>query len=101
MGDFLFKDFDAVSLKQWKQKIQFDLKGLDYNDTLVWKTNEDINVKPVYHKDELTKVIPNLKTTPGWNVTQHIYVVNEERSNENAKDVNRSENRSFCAIGWY
>ncbi len=87
MSDFLFKEFDEVSLKQWKQKIQFDLKGLDYNDTLIWNTNEGIDVKPVYHKDELTQTIPNLKTTQGWNITQHIFVVNEKRSNENAVDV--------------
>ncbi|NER15668.1 methylmalonyl-CoA mutase subunit beta [Spongiivirga citrea] len=87
MSDFLFKEFDEVSLKQWKQKIQFDLKGLDYNDTLIWNTTEGIDVKPVYHKDELTKTIPNLKTTKGWNVTQHIFVVNEKRSNKNAVDV--------------
>ena len=46
MSKFLFEDFDEVSAKQWKQKIQYDLKGADYNDTLVWKSPEGINVKP-------------------------------------------------------
>ena len=49
MSNNLFDDFSSVYSKQWKQKIQFDLKGADYNDTLIWKTNEDINVKPFYH----------------------------------------------------
>ena len=29
MPDFLFENFPSVSSKQWKQKIQFDLKGLE------------------------------------------------------------------------
>ena len=33
MSDFLFKEFDPVSAKEWKQKIQVDLKGADYNET--------------------------------------------------------------------
>ena len=52
MSNKLFEDFDSVSAKQWKQKIQFDLKGANYNDTLIWKTNEGINVKPFYHADD-------------------------------------------------
>ena len=31
MSTKLFDDFNQVSSKQWKQKIQFDLKGADYN----------------------------------------------------------------------
>ncbi|MFP2994492.1 methylmalonyl-CoA mutase subunit beta [Spongiivirga sp. MCCC 1A20706] len=87
MSDFLFEDFEAVSLKQWKQKIQVDLKGLDYNDSLVWKTNEGIDVKPAYHQDGLSDTIPNLKTSKGWSITQHIYVLNTEQSNKNALDI--------------
>jgi methylmalonyl-CoA mutase len=30
----LFEDFDPISSKQWKQKIQFEL-GADYNETLI------------------------------------------------------------------
>ena len=52
MSKSLFKDFEAVSSKAWKQKIQVDLKGADYNDTLIWHTNEGIDVKPFYHSDE-------------------------------------------------
>ena len=51
----LFQDFDAVSSKQWKQQIQYELKGADYNDTLVWESLEGIKVRPFYHNDE-TKI---------------------------------------------
>lgn len=42
MTKHLFKDFDPVSAKQWKQKIHFDLKGADYNESLIWTSNEGI-----------------------------------------------------------
>mgnify|MGYP006375508517 FL=1 len=52
MSNDLFKEFEPVSSKQWKQQIQFDLKGADYNDTLIWNSPEGIKVKPFYHQDE-------------------------------------------------
>ena len=56
MNDFLFNEFDQVSAKQWKQKIQFDLKGTDYNESLIWESNEGIKVKPFYHQDDVEKL---------------------------------------------
>jgi len=38
MSDSLFSEFESVSAKQWKQKIQVDLKGEDYNEKLVWQS---------------------------------------------------------------
>ncbi|MGJ8667049.1 MAG: methylmalonyl-CoA mutase subunit beta [Patiriisocius sp.] len=70
----LFSDFEPVSAKAWKQKIQVDLKGADYNDTLVWQSLEGINVKPTYHGDD---AIENIKI-PGnpshWNIAQNIFI---------------------------
>ena len=45
----LFDSFEATSEKQWKQKIQFELQGKEFNDSLVWKSLEGIDVKPFYH----------------------------------------------------
>ena len=36
----LFNDFEKVTSKQWKNQIQYELKGADYNDTLVWESLE-------------------------------------------------------------
>ena len=38
----LFNEFSEVSAKQWKQKIQFELNGEDYNEKLVWESPEII-----------------------------------------------------------
>ena len=46
MAKNLFEEFDGVSSKQWKQQIQFELKGADYNDTVIWNSPEHIKVKP-------------------------------------------------------
>ncbi len=52
MENNLFNDFEPISSKQWKQQIQYELKGADYNETLVWESPEGIKVKPFYHVDE-------------------------------------------------
>lgn len=88
MSNQLFDEFNSVSAKQWKQKIQFDLKGADYNDTLIWNTNEDIAVKPFYHADDF-KEFPEVSNTEAtqWKICQSIFVANVEKSNLNAVDV--------------
>ena len=40
----MFSEFDKVSAKQWKQKIQVDLKGEDYNQTLIWNSHDGVDV---------------------------------------------------------
>lgn len=84
----LFSEFTGVSAKQWKQKIQVDLKGADYNDTLVWESLEGINVKPFYNKEDL-KTIPtcSLPKNHNWSVAQTIYVGNDKKSNSKARDI--------------
>ena len=88
MSNHLFDEFDSVSAKQWKQKIQFDLKGADYNSTLVWNTNEDISVKPFYHAEDFKEFpeISNAITAP-WKICQSIFVANVEKSNLKAVDA--------------
>ena len=72
----LFSDFEAVSSKQWKQQIQYELKGADYNETLVWESPEGIKVKPFYHNDEteisLNAIVPT-KPFAIFYVTSIIY----------------------------
>ncbi|WP_034044508.1 methylmalonyl-CoA mutase subunit beta [Wocania ichthyoenteri] len=82
MTKLLFDDFEAVSAKQWKQKIQVDLKGADYNDTLIWNSNEGVSVKPFYHSDEFNEPLKpsNTKATQ-WKICQSIFVADIEKSN--------------------
>jgi methylmalonyl-CoA mutase len=82
----LFKDFDPVSSKQWKQQIQFELKGADYNDTLIWESIEGIKVKPFYHSDEEIKNHPTNSNATEFKILQNIYVHDVQMSNKKAKE---------------
>ena len=85
MSEFLFNEFEDITASAWKQQIQADLKGADYNDTLLWKTNEGITVKPFYHKDtdNHTVNIPH----NNWKIAQWIEVVNSQEGNKKALDA--------------
>ena len=82
MSKKLFSDFEPVSAKAWKQKIQVDLKGADYNDTLVWQTNDGINVKPFYHQDTLENTLYIKPQT--WSIGQIIFAQNANVANKKA-----------------
>lgn len=85
MSKSLFKEFEPVSLKEWKQKIQADLKGADYNETLIWKTNEGIDVKPVYHSDNFDE-LSNTKATT-FKICQTVYVPDAKNANLKAVEA--------------
>lgn len=91
MNHSLFNDFPPVSAKQWKQKIQFELKGADYNETLIWESPEGIHIKPFYHPDEFTEAFPKIPGLPKhWNIGQHIFIDDEAVAGRLAADaVNR------------
>ncbi|NBU80665.1 MAG: methylmalonyl-CoA mutase [Flavobacteriaceae bacterium] len=87
MAENLFDDFEPVSSKQWKQQIQYELKGADYNETLVWESLEGIKVRPFYHEDE-TKIKFTLKErTKPFEILQNIYVHDVSLSNKRALDT--------------
>ncbi len=88
MSKFLFEDFDEVSAKQWKQQIQYDLKGVDYNETLVWQSPEGINVKPFYHEDDFKEEFSPIPGQPeSWKIAQEIFIDDEKIANKIALDA--------------
>ena len=86
MENFLFNDFEKLSPAAWKQKIQVDLKGADYNDTLLWKSNQGITVKPFYtEEDRNNSTIPLPKE--GFKICQSIFVDDITIANKLALDA--------------
>jgi methylmalonyl-CoA mutase len=77
----LFEDFEPVSAKQWKQKIQMDLKGADYNDTLLWQSLEGIHVRPTYHSYDVEKTTSIPGHPENWEIAQHVFIDDETISN--------------------
>lgn len=92
----LFGEFSPVSTEEWKAKVVADLKGVDFEKKLVWRTNEGFNVQPMYRAED----IKNLKTTnslPGefpfvrgtktqneWKIRQEIVVDDSVKANKKA-----------------
>lgn len=83
----LFNEFNPVSAKQWKQKIQFELKGADYNETLIWNSPEDIKVKPFYDREDFSKSFPIITKATEFKICQNIFVFDVEKSIERALDT--------------
>jgi methylmalonyl-CoA mutase len=83
----LFDEFDVVSSKEWKQKIQFELKGADYNETLVWESPEGIKVKPFYHVDEFENNVNVTTNVTDFKILQNVFVHNVSKANEKAKNT--------------
>lgn len=96
----LFAGFSPVSTEEWEAKIQADLKGKDYDRTLVWKTNEGIHIRPYYRSEDL-KDLEYLRSLPGeypyvrgnrksgnaWFIRQDIQVKNVAEANKKALSV--------------
>ncbi len=82
----LFEEFQPISAKQWKQKIQFDLKGADYNEALVWQSLEGIDVRPFYHADDDIQAAP-VQMPRSWCICQKIQVQDANAANQKAIDA--------------
>lgn len=93
-----YQDFPFVHPKAWKQRIQYDLKGADYNDTLVWESLEGIKVKPFYTDadvpDRARGVCPGgaLKT---WKIIHPVYLGQEKAA---AKHVHWARERGAAGF---
>jgi methylmalonyl-CoA mutase len=96
----LFEQFPPVSTKEWMDKISADLKGADFTEKLVWKTNEGFEVKPFYRSEDtaglkyisgLPGEFPYLRGTRkagnSWMVRQDIDVKDYTLSNNKALDI--------------
>lgn len=84
MANSLFDSFNPVSSKQWKQKIQFELDGADYNQSVIWNSPEDIQVKPFYHKDEFKNKYSVTTKVTSFTICQNIFVYDIQKSTERA-----------------
>jgi len=83
MNHPLFEPFYSIPAKQWKNRIQYELAGADYNTTLVWESLEGIKVRPFYHSDDREFLPVNTKTSQ-WSILQPIYIHDVQKSIQNA-----------------
>ncbi len=98
--DKLFDQFPPVSTKQWMERIQADLKGADFNEKLLWKSDMGFDVKPFYRAEDLD-LLKHINSLPGefpfirggkirdnnWLVRQNIEVSSYSDANSKALDI--------------
>ncbi|MCG2611155.1 methylmalonyl-CoA mutase subunit beta [Flavobacterium sp. SM15] len=87
MSDTLFSEFEGIGSKQWKQQIQYELKGADYNETLIWESPEGIKVRPFYHSDEAEQPLNIQSPTSAFKIVQNIFVHDLEKSISRANET--------------
>ncbi|HEX2920772.1 MAG TPA: methylmalonyl-CoA mutase family protein [Bacteroidales bacterium] len=62
--DSLFKQFQPVTPREWKEKIINDLKGADFSKKLIWRTGEGFDVNPFYTLEDIEN-LPGPNNLPG------------------------------------
>ncbi len=62
--DHLLEEFPAVSTAEWESAIERDLKGADYEKRLIWRSEEELAVKPYYRAEDL-KDLACVDAAPG------------------------------------
>lgn len=96
----LFSDFKAPTAQEWRDKIEIDLKGADFQKKMVWRTNEGFNMQPFYRREDIadlatTKALPgeypfvrgNKTDNNQWYVRQNIKCEDAETANKKALDI--------------
>lgn len=69
-------NFPPISYPQWKQKVQYELKGADYNEELTWESPEGIRVNPVYTESQTTLALP----AKDFSICQDLFVFDVEKT---------------------
>ena len=94
----LFEDFDQVSQQDWIDKINTDLKGKDYQETLVWNSKEGIAVQPFYNGTDTLTNTP-LKSNTAWEIRESVIIDDISIANKNALQALKGGANSILFIG--
>ncbi|TRZ42843.1 methylmalonyl-CoA mutase subunit beta [Robertkochia solimangrovi] len=90
----MFEEFHEIPPKQWKQKIQYDLQGKDYNETLITDTPEGIRIKPFYSAEDRPELAP-AQPDQSWKICERVYVSNLHTANRKAMHALNSGSESI------
>ena len=106
----LFDQFPPVSTEEWMNRVKDDLKGLDFERKLVWKTIEGFSVNPFYREEDIVD-LPYINNPPGefpflrgiypgrnrWYIRQDINVEDPVEANRKALYI---LNRGITSLGF-
>lgn len=80
-----FKEFPPISLEEWEEVIESDLKGKDYKKVLEWESGEGVNVLPFYRKEHVKDLEQSLfpvRTSTSWDIIEPITASDPKKANE-------------------
>lgn len=95
----LFEKFENVSHQDWLDKITIDLKGKDFKETLVWQTEEGIDVQPFYNSTPEEFISTPIKVTNQWMIRETVYISSFEVANKKALLALKGGANSILFIG--
>jgi len=95
----LFTAFDKVSHEDWRKKIEVDLKGKNFEDTLVWKSEQGIDVQPFYNSSNLPTNNTPLKVNNNWSIRENVFITTYDKANKKALLALKGGADSICFIG--
>lgn len=95
----LFDEFDGVKHQQWIEQITSDLKGKDFNENLVWNSNEGIIVHPFYNSSFEDIYTTPIKNTNGWKIRETILINTIENANKKALIALKGGATSILFVG--
>jgi methylmalonyl-CoA mutase len=98
----LLADFDPPTMDQWRDLVNQDLKGADFDKRLVWQSVDGVTVQPMYvgkdieglwHRDSLPGKAPYVRGTqplsgvlPCWQIRQDCLLASPEEVNAAVRD---------------
>lgn len=89
MATSLFEEFQPHSKEVWKNQAIKDLKGKDFEQTLIWQAEGDLRIEPYYNYEDLSSVPVDLvqdaqKNTAiaAWNNREKVTFSTERATNQ-------------------
>ncbi|MBL4625298.1 MAG: methylmalonyl-CoA mutase [Flavobacteriales bacterium] len=82
----LFQEFTSTSNDKWEEAIHKSLKGKDYDETLIWKTDEGFDIMPYYRTKDVLENIGSYQKTENnhWEIRQNNSENDAKKSNKRA-----------------
>jgi methylmalonyl-CoA mutase len=84
----LFNDFQQHKKAHWKEQVLKDLKGKDFDETLLWRIDENVIVDAYYNQDDLLNIplksiqqAQNQRVNGSWQYRESIEFTNEKDCN--------------------
>lgn len=88
MEQKLFTEFPEITKNDWITQVNKDLKGKNFDDTLVWHSLENFDIQPYYAKEDLVNLpieaiqeAQKNKKTGSWQNRPSLKYTNEKATN--------------------